>query len=68
MLQLPKIKAEIGEAANDPHSLLLEALHSAGFSGALANPLLASESSIYRLNNAVLKEFVAVRPTFSYIF
>ncbi|KAM0944706.1 putative peptidase M16, metalloenzyme, LuxS/M16 peptidase [Dioscorea sansibarensis] len=56
--QLPKIKADIGEAANDPHSLLLEALHSAGFSGALANPLLASESSIYKLNNAVLKEFV----------
>ncbi|KAH7682005.1 Quinol--cytochrome-c reductase protein [Dioscorea alata] len=57
--QVQKIKAEIGEAANDPHSLLLEALHSTGFSGALANPLLASESSICRLNSAVLKEFVA---------
>lgn len=67
-MQVQKIKAEIGEAANDPHSLLLEALHSTGISGALANPLLASESSICRLNSAVLEEFVAVRPTFSHIF
>ncbi|KAJ0977438.1 hypothetical protein J5N97_012912 [Dioscorea zingiberensis] len=57
--QLQKIKAEIGEASNNPHGLLLEALHSAGFSGALANPLVAPESAINRLNSTILEEFVA---------
>ncbi|BAT72893.1 hypothetical protein LR48_Vigan11g088900 [Vigna angularis] len=57
--QLLKVKAEIGEASKNPQDLLLEAIHSAGFSGALANPLLASESAINRLNGAILEEFVA---------
>ncbi|XAR67076.1 Ubiquinol--cytochrome-c reductase [Bertholletia excelsa] len=57
--QLAKVKAEIAEAANNPHGLLLEALHSAGYSGALANPLLAPESAINRLNSTILEEFVA---------
>ncbi|KAH1147134.1 hypothetical protein GYH30_042347 [Glycine max] len=48
--QLLKVKAEIGEASKNPQDLLLEAIHSAGFSGALANPLLASESALNRLN------------------
>lgn len=54
------MKAEIGEASKNPQDLLLEAIHSAGFSGALANPLLASESAVSRLNGALLEEFVAV--------
>jgi len=37
----------------------LGAIHSVGFSGALANPLLASESAVNRLNDTLLKEFVA---------
>ncbi|KAA8523200.1 hypothetical protein F0562_009623 [Nyssa sinensis] len=57
--QLQKVKAEIGEASNNPQALLLEALHSAGYSGALANPLLAPESAINRLNSTILEEFVA---------
>ncbi|QCD85216.1 mitochondrial-processing peptidase subunit alpha-like [Vigna unguiculata] len=57
--QLLKVKAEIGEASKNPQDLLLEAIHSAGFSGALANPLLASESAINRLNGTILEEFVA---------
>lgn len=57
--QLQKIKAEIAEVSNNPHGLLIEALHSAGYSGALANPLLAPESAINRLNSAILEEFVA---------
>ncbi|CAI8619716.1 unnamed protein product [Vicia faba] len=57
--QLLKVKAEIGEASKNPQDLLLEAIHSAGFSGALANPLLASESAVGRLNGALLEEFVA---------
>lgn len=59
-MQLQKVKAEIGEISNNPQGLLLEAIHSAGYSGALANPLMATESAINRLNSAILEEFVAV--------
>lgn len=54
------MKAEISEASNNPDALVLEAIHSAGYSGALANPLLAPESAITRLNGTILEEFVAV--------
>ncbi|XP_052182960.1 mitochondrial-processing peptidase subunit alpha-like [Diospyros lotus] len=57
--QLQKVKAEIAEASNNPQGLLLEAIHSAGYSGALANPLMAPESAINRLNSTILEEFVA---------
>ncbi|PSS01943.1 Mitochondrial-processing peptidase subunit alpha like [Actinidia chinensis var. chinensis] len=57
--QLQKVKAELAEASNNPEGLLLEAIHSAGYSGALANPLLAPESAISRLNSASLEEFVS---------
>lgn len=60
LVQLHKVKAEIGEASNNPDALVLEAIHSAGYSGALANPLLAPESAINRLNSTILEEFVAV--------
>ncbi|KAJ6911582.1 mitochondrial-processing peptidase subunit alpha [Populus alba x Populus x berolinensis] len=56
--QLQKVKAEISEASKNPQGVLLEAIHSAGFSGGLANPLLAPESSIDRLNGSLLEEFV----------
>ncbi|KAL6334889.1 hypothetical protein AAG906_023694 [Vitis piasezkii] len=58
--QLQKVKAELGELSNNPQGLLLEAIHSAGYSGALANPLLAPESAINRLNSTILEEFVIV--------
>ena len=45
----------------NPQGLLLEALHSAGYSGALAKPLMASESAVDRLDVSILEEFVAVR-------
>ncbi|KAI4350765.1 hypothetical protein L6164_005185 [Bauhinia variegata] len=57
--QLLKVKTEISEASKNPQDLLLEAIHSAGYSGALANPLLAPESAIDRLNSTILEEFVA---------
>lgn len=60
-LQLQKIKTELGEVSKNPQGLLLEAIHSAGYSGALANPLLAPESAISRLNSTILEEFVSVR-------
>ena len=60
-MQLQKVKAEISEASKNPQGVLLEAIHSAGFSGGLANALLAPESSIDRLNGSLLEEFVVVR-------
>lgn len=59
-MQLQKVKGEIAEISNNPQGLLLEAIHSAGYTGALANPLMASDSSIHRLDSTVLEEFVAV--------
>ncbi|KAJ4973298.1 hypothetical protein NE237_006472 [Protea cynaroides] len=56
--QLQKVKAEREEILNNPQGLLLEAIHSAGYSGALANPLLAPESALNRLNSSILDEFV----------
>lgn len=63
-MQLQKVKAELGELSNNPQGLLLEAIHSAGYSGALANPLLASESALDRLDGSILEKFIAVRPLF----
>ncbi|XP_071684096.1 mitochondrial-processing peptidase subunit alpha isoform X2 [Lolium perenne] len=57
--EIAKLKAELAQASTNPESFLLDALHSAGYSGALANPLIASEASISRLNTDVLEEFLA---------
>ncbi|CAL5360444.1 unnamed protein product [Camellia sinensis] len=65
--QLQKVKAEIAEASNNPQGLLLEAIHSAGYYGALANPLLAPESAINRLDCRILEEFVAENYTASWM-
>ncbi|KAE8698396.1 Mitochondrial-processing peptidase subunit alpha [Hibiscus syriacus] len=56
--QLEKVKEEIADATKNPHGLLLEAIHSAGYSGALANSLLAPESAVNLLNSTVLEAFV----------
>lgn len=56
--QLAKVKAEIAEISGNPQSLILEALHSAGYAGALGNPLMAPESAITRLDGTILEEFV----------
>lgn len=60
-IQLQKVRAEIAELSKNPQGLLLERIHSAGYSGALKNPLLASEEALDRLNGNILEEFVAVR-------
>ncbi|XP_071724748.1 mitochondrial-processing peptidase subunit alpha-like [Rutidosis leptorrhynchoides] len=57
--QLWKLQEEISEASKNPQDLVLEAIHAAGYSGALANPLLAQASSVSNLNSKVLEEFVA---------
>ncbi|KAK9060476.1 hypothetical protein SSX86_021180 [Deinandra increscens subsp. villosa] len=57
--QIEKAKAEIAQHANNPEALLLEAVHSVGYSGPLANPLLASQGSLNRINSTLLEDFVA---------
>ena len=53
--------AKLQELSNNLQGLLLEAVHFASYSGALANPLLAFESALNTLNSSLLEEFVAVR-------
>ncbi|CAI9779903.1 unnamed protein product [Fraxinus pennsylvanica] len=62
---LHKVSAEVSECSKNPQHLLLEAIHSAGYSGPYGNALLASESAVNRLNSAVLEEFVAENYTAS---
>ncbi|KAL0796720.1 hypothetical protein Bca101_068097 [Brassica carinata] len=56
--ELRKMKVEIAELAKNPMGLLMEAVHTAGYSGALANPLYAHESALDRLNGELLEEFM----------
>ncbi|CAN1302003.1 Mitochondrial-processing peptidase subunit alpha [Linum perenne] len=57
--ELKRVKDELSQISNNPQGLLLEAIHSAGYVGALANPLLAPEAALGRLNSDILEEFVA---------
>lgn len=54
------MKVEIADFSKNPQALLLEAIHSAGYAGPFANPLLASEASLSKLDGTALEEFVAV--------
>ncbi|GJN32170.1 hypothetical protein PR202_gb20652 [Eleusine coracana subsp. coracana] len=65
--EISNLQAELAKASSNPETLLLEALHSTGYSGALANPLIASGSSIGRLNTDVLEYFTAENYTASRI-
>ncbi|CAN0858916.1 Mitochondrial-processing peptidase subunit alpha [Linum grandiflorum] len=57
--ELKRVKDELSQISKNPQGLLLEAIHSAGYVGALANPLLAPEAALSRLNSDILEEFVA---------
>ncbi|CAI0474737.1 unnamed protein product [Linum tenue] len=57
--ELKRVKDELSQISNNPQGLLLEAIHSAAYTGALANPLLAPEAALSRLNGDILEEFVA---------
>ncbi|XVF25066.1 hypothetical protein REPUB_Repub13aG0181600 [Reevesia pubescens] len=56
--ELLKVKAELEEVSKNPERLILEAVHTTGYSGALAKPLLAPESALDRLDSSILEEFV----------
>lgn len=56
--QVAIAKKEIGEiAAKDPQQFLLESLHVTGYSGALGNPMMASETALQRLDGSVIGKF-----------
>lgn len=55
------MKVEVAELAKNPMGFLLEAIHSAGYSGALASPLYAPESALDKLNGELLEDFMTVR-------
>ncbi|PIA42896.1 hypothetical protein AQUCO_02000386v1 [Aquilegia coerulea] len=57
--ELRRVKGGLSEVNKDPQGLLLEAIHSTGYTGALANPLRASESAIKGFNSKILDEFIA---------
>ncbi|XP_022723310.1 mitochondrial-processing peptidase subunit alpha-like isoform X2 [Durio zibethinus] len=56
--ELQKVKAELEEVSKNPERIILEAVHSTGYSGALANPLLVPESALDRLDGSILEEFI----------
>uniref|UniRef100_A0A0A0LEX1 Complex III subunit II n=1 Tax=Cucumis sativus TaxID=3659 RepID=A0A0A0LEX1_CUCSA len=62
-----EVNEQIIEASNNPHGLLLEAIHAAGYSGALANSLVAPESAIHSLSGTILENFVSENYTASRI-
>ncbi|PKA64317.1 Mitochondrial-processing peptidase subunit alpha [Apostasia shenzhenica] len=56
--QLAKLRCETVEAAaKDPQQFLLESLHVVGYSGALGNPLMASEAALERLDGSLIRKF-----------
>lgn len=57
--QIKKVKEELSEASKNPTALILEGLHSAGYKGALANPLMAPESAMDSLDASIVEQFVA---------
>ncbi|GAV75924.1 Peptidase_M16 domain-containing protein/Peptidase_M16_C domain-containing protein [Cephalotus follicularis] len=61
--ELQKMKEELSEISKNPQGLLLEAIHSAGYSGALANSLLVPDSALNRLDGTILEEFVSANYT-----
>lgn len=60
-LQLKKVEDDIRAIVDKPENLLLEALHEAGYQGALGRPLVAPETAVLRLNPETLHRFVEVR-------
>lgn len=52
------VRQEVKQASTNPQTMIVEALHSAGYAGALSNPLIASEANLGQLNGDVLMQFI----------
>ncbi|CAA6660621.1 unnamed protein product [Spirodela intermedia] len=55
--QVAKLKTELRDISKDPQQFLIESLHLVGYSGALANPLIAPEAVLDRLDGSSIGKF-----------
>ncbi|XP_078435066.1 mitochondrial-processing peptidase subunit alpha-like isoform X2 [Wolffia australiana] len=55
--QVDKLKSELRDISKDPQQFLIESLHLAGYSGALARPLIAPDEALDRLNGSLIGNF-----------
>lgn len=62
--QLALAREEVQELQKNPERFLMEALNLVGYSGALANPLIAPEDALARINSSTIQKFYHVRPLF----
>jgi mitochondrial-processing peptidase subunit alpha len=62
------VKQEIGEGAWEPEKFLLESLYLAGYTGALAKPLVASKEDYRKVDGSLVEKFYIVRSQSIYIF
>lgn len=58
--QIKKMEADLKNLEDNPQTRMLEALHSVGFQGALARPLIAPKEVLAGLTPEVVKEFVSM--------
>jgi len=65
--QLVLAREEVQELQKNPEKFLHEQLNLVGFSGALANPLIAPEDALARINDKIIQKFYHVRSFFFFI-
>lgn len=66
--QLVLAREEVQELQKNPERFLHEQLNLVGFSGALANPLIAPEDALARINDKIIQKFYHVRSLFSPLY
>lgn len=64
--QLALAREEVQELQKNPEKFLQEALNLVGYTGALANPLVAPEEALGRINDSIIQKFYHVRPLLLY--
>jgi mitochondrial-processing peptidase subunit alpha len=62
--QLALAREEAQALQTNPERFLMEALNLVGYSGALANPLIAPEDALERINSSAIQKFYHVRQFF----
>lgn len=67
--QLVLAREEVQDLHKNPERFLHEQLNLVGFSGALANPLIAPEDALAKINDKIIQKFYHVRSSlFIFIF
>ncbi|XP_062232085.1 mitochondrial-processing peptidase subunit alpha-like [Phragmites australis] len=55
--QLALAREQVQELQKNPERFLMEALNLVGYTGALANPLIAPEDALVRINDSIIQKF-----------